>query len=44
MILNAIEAGQGAPLALLHGLFGSARNLGVVRSLCIRLTTSSRDP
>ena len=31
MILHTIEAGQGPPVALLHGLFGSARNLGVVQ-------------
>lgn len=30
MILNFIEAGAGAPLVLLHGLFGSARNLGLL--------------
>jgi pimeloyl-ACP methyl ester carboxylesterase len=28
MILNAIEAGAGRPLVLLHGLFGQARNFG----------------
>ena len=32
MILHAVEAGQGdPPLALLHGLFGSARNFGSVQ-------------
>jgi esterase len=32
MILNSIEAGTGdPPLALLHGLFGSARNFGAVQ-------------
>lgn len=30
MILNAIEQGEGPPLILLHGLFGTARNLGAV--------------
>lgn len=30
MILNVSEAGTGAPLVLLHGLFGAARNLGVL--------------
>lgn len=31
MILHAIEAGEGEPLVLLHGLFGSARNFGTVQ-------------
>jgi pimeloyl-ACP methyl ester carboxylesterase len=30
MILNSIEAGSGPPLILLHGLFGAAKNLGVI--------------
>lgn len=30
MILNVTEAGAGEPLVLLHGLFGAARNLGVL--------------
>jgi esterase len=30
MILNAIIQGDGPPLVLLHGLFGAAKNLGVV--------------
>jgi pimeloyl-ACP methyl ester carboxylesterase len=30
MILHAIEQGQGLPVVLLHGLFGSARNLGTI--------------
>lgn len=30
MILNVSEAGEGPPLVLLHGLFGTARNLGVL--------------
>lgn len=31
MILHAVEAGQGEPIVLLHGLFGAARNLGAVQ-------------
>ena len=31
LILHATEAGDGAPLVLLHGLFGSARNFGTVQ-------------
>ena len=31
MILHAVEAGAGHPVALLHGLFGSARNFGLVQ-------------
>src|SRR5690348_4699261 len=31
MILNAIEAGAGPPVILLHGLFGQARNFGSVQ-------------
>ncbi len=31
MRLHAIEAGTGRPVALLHGLFGSARNFGAVQ-------------
>jgi pimeloyl-ACP methyl ester carboxylesterase len=31
MILHAVEAGEGPPLVLLHGLFGAARNFGVVQ-------------
>jgi pimeloyl-ACP methyl ester carboxylesterase len=30
MMLRAVEAGQGAPVVLLHGLFGRAQNLGGV--------------
>jgi esterase len=44
MILHAIEAGQGAPVVLLHGLFGSARSLGVVqRALAPRYRTIAPD-
>ena len=31
MILRVVEAGEGPPLALLHGLFGAARNFGTVQ-------------
>jgi len=31
MILNAIQAGDGAPVVLLHGLFGAARNFGAIQ-------------
>ncbi|MBV8578910.1 MAG: alpha/beta fold hydrolase [Acetobacteraceae bacterium] len=31
MILNAVEAGTGEPLVLLHGLFGSAQNFGAAQ-------------
>ncbi|MBV9539167.1 MAG: alpha/beta fold hydrolase [Acidisphaera sp.] len=31
MILHAVEAGSGAPLVLLHGLFGRARNFGTIQ-------------
>ncbi len=31
MILHATEMGAGPPVALLHGLFGAARNLGAVQ-------------
>jgi esterase len=31
MILNAIQAGEGPPVVLLHGLFGAARNFGAVQ-------------
>ena len=30
MILHGTEVGQGSPVALLHGLFGQARNLGAL--------------
>jgi esterase len=39
VILHAIEAGQGPPVALLHGLFGRAQNLG---TLARRLATHRR--
>jgi pimeloyl-ACP methyl ester carboxylesterase len=44
MILNAIEAGSGAPVVLLHGLFGRAGNLGVVqRALAPRFRVIALD-
>jgi esterase len=44
MILHAAEAGEGPPIALLHGLFGQARNLGVVaRHLAPRYRVISLD-
>jgi pimeloyl-ACP methyl ester carboxylesterase len=30
MILNSIEQGQGPEILLLHGLFGAAKNLGII--------------
>lgn len=52
MKLHTIEAGTGAPVVLLHGLFGSARNLGVVqralapqfRVLALDLRNHGRSP
>jgi esterase len=44
VILHAVEAGEGAPVALLHGLFGAARNLGVVqRALAARFRVIALD-
>lgn len=44
MILHGIEAGQGPPVVLLHGLFGSAGNLGAVqRGLAGRFRVVSLD-
>jgi esterase len=31
LILNAIQAGEGPPVVLLHGLFGAARNFGAIQ-------------
>jgi pimeloyl-ACP methyl ester carboxylesterase len=44
VILHTIEAGQGPPVVLLHGLFGSARNLGAVqRALAPRFRVLAMD-
>jgi len=44
MILHAIQAGQGPPVVLLHGLFGSARNFGAVqRALAPRFQVTALD-
>lgn len=44
MILHAIEVGSGPPVALLHGLFGAARNFGAVqRSLSGRYRVIALD-
>ncbi|MCZ6828711.1 MAG: alpha/beta fold hydrolase [Gammaproteobacteria bacterium] len=44
MQLNALERGEGPPIILLHGLFGSAANLGIVaRGLAPHFTTWSLD-
>ncbi len=44
MILHVLESGQGAPVVLLHGLFGSARNFGAVqRALAKRFRVLSLD-
>jgi esterase len=44
MILNAIQAGEGKPVVLLHGLFGAARNFGSVqRALAPRFRVIALD-
>jgi esterase len=44
MILNAIEAGAGPPVVLLHGLFGAARNFGTIqRALAARFRVIALD-
>jgi esterase len=44
MILNAIQAGDGPPVVLLHGLFGVARNFGAVqRALASRFRVVALD-
>lgn len=44
MILHSVEAGQGKPVVLLHGLFGSARNFGAVqKALAARYRTLALD-
>jgi pimeloyl-ACP methyl ester carboxylesterase len=44
MILNSIEQGEGPPILLLHGLFGAAKNLGVIaRALSAQARVVSLD-
>ncbi|MDR3529761.1 MAG: alpha/beta fold hydrolase [Rhodopila sp.] len=44
MILNAIQAGEGPAVVLLHGLFGAARNFGAVqRALAPRFRVIALD-
>ncbi len=44
MILHAIQAGEGPPVVLLHGLFGAARNFGMVqRALAPRFKVIALD-
>ncbi|HVZ07000.1 alpha/beta fold hydrolase [Rhodopila sp.] len=44
MILNAIQAGEGPPVVLLHGLFGAARNFGALqRALAPRFRVVALD-
>ena len=44
MILNVIEAGEGKPVVLLHGLFGQARNFGAIqRALADRFRVVTLD-
>lgn len=44
MILHAVEAGEGPPVVLLHGLFGAARNFGAVqRALAPRFRVVALD-
>jgi esterase len=44
MILNAIQAGDGPPVVLLHGLFGAGRNFGSIqRALAPRFRVVTLD-
>ena len=44
MILNAIQAGEGPPVILMHGLFGQARNFGAIqRALAPRFRVTALD-
>jgi esterase len=44
MILNSIQAGDGPPVVIMHGLFGAARNFGAVqRALASRFRVIALD-
>lgn len=44
MILHSVQSGEGPPVVLLHGLFGSARNFGFVqRALAPRFRVIAMD-
>jgi pimeloyl-ACP methyl ester carboxylesterase len=44
MLLNAIQAGEGPPVVILHGLFGAARNFGAIqRALAMRYRVIALD-
>jgi pimeloyl-ACP methyl ester carboxylesterase len=44
MLLNSIDSGSGPPVVLLHGLFGAARNFGMVqRALSPRFRVIAMD-
>jgi esterase len=44
MILHALQAGEGPPVVLLHGLFGAARNFGaILRAIAPRFRVVALD-